>query len=160
MSIVGQQQKFTITALYAVMVYVFVKYGSQKLKWHAIVPYIGITWMVAIAISIFPSIKASSLNSNGFCIMEEHILSSSGFAASVLFVVGENFVSLIATIVFSLLTYCFLKKSALQENVEMKKAVAKILLYFVISVIINSNSIPASFPTIREAFGDSIVLIE
>ena len=154
--IVGQQQKFAITALYAVMVYVFVKYGPCKLKWYAIVPYIGITWMVAIAISIFPITNESSLNNNGFCKTKGHVPSSLGFVVTVLFVVGENLVLLIATIVFSLLTYCFLKKSALQEDVEMKKAVAKILLYFVIAIIITilSNSIPAAFPTIREAFRD------
>ena len=36
---------------------------------------------------------------------------------------------------FSLLTYCYVKKNTLQDNVEVKKAIIKNLIYLAVSVI-------------------------
>ena len=159
---VGPQQKFSITALYAIMVYVFIKYGPRKLKWYAIAPYIGITWVVAIAIGIFPYFNRSLFNSQGFCRVRE----STSVSPSSSILVGVIVVFFSVIIVFSLLTGCYVKRNVLEDNVQVKRAIAKNLLFLVISIILTviSNILPASFPAIREAFEDrgliSLVLID
>ena len=46
--IIGDLAKFTTLALYAIMVYIFVKYRDNKLKWKIIIPFLVMTWSASI----------------------------------------------------------------------------------------------------------------
>ena len=49
-------ENFSI-ALYAVMVYVFVKYSRNKLKWYVLIPFITISWTITILLGSIPFIQ-------------------------------------------------------------------------------------------------------
>ena len=145
--------KFSATALYSITVYIFIKYGIQKVKLYAIIAYISISWIASIGFGIFPYFdEFGILNNNGFCDTDSNRINQ---AASIIFIVQALlFISII--IVFSILTCCYIKKNTLQDNVEVKKAIVKNLLYLTVNVIISliSNIGPASFPLINEALED------
>ena len=42
-------QKFTAAAIYAIMVYIFIKHGERKLKWYVVIPFIFGSWILVIA---------------------------------------------------------------------------------------------------------------
>lgn len=62
--------------------------------------------------------------------------------------------------IFGLLLFIYIKKNTLEENVAVKKAVAKILLYLFINSILTfiGNVAPATFPVIRDALIDESVI--
>lgn len=62
--------------------------------------------------------------------------------------------------VFSLLTYCYVKKNTLNDNVETKKAVAKNLYYFTIAAVITFvyNVAPSASPSIKTALRDQGII--
>lgn len=63
-------------------------------------------------------------------------------------------------IFFSILTYCYVRKNTLEGNVEVKKAVSKILVYFFVAGLISfvNNILPSSFPFIKVALREKILL--
>ena len=110
--------------------------------------------MASIAIGLLPvfSLFEISVN-NGFC---DSNPTSPLFRA----LIGVSLPTIIAllsvTIVFSLLTYCYAKKNLLEDNVEIKKAVAKNLYYFAIASIFTLiyNVAPSASPSIKAALRD------
>ena len=69
-------------------------------------------------------------------------------------------------ITFSILTCHFMKENVLEENVAVKKAIAKNLAYLNIAVALYFLAffVPASFSNIREALADQnlvpVILVE
>ena len=155
--ITGSLLRFSGIALYAIMVYIFLKYGSEKLKWFVIIPYLVASWLVSFAISLVPFIGDSRFEDNGFCDVNQD---SIWFKVSVSLVYGGVVILFVIIIIFSLLTFFFAKKNSLQDNTEIKKAVAKNLLYLNIVAILSFfyNLVPVSFPFIRAAFKDHLVV--
>ena len=142
--------KFSATALYAIIVYIFIKYGIQKVKLYAIILYICISWIASISISIIPYLDEFGLsNNNGLC-----ELNSNGIASIGATVMALIFICII--IVFSLLTYCYVKKNTLQDNVEVKKAIIKNLIYLAVSVIVSliCDVAPTLIPYINDSLRD------
>ena len=93
-------------------------------------------------------------NNNGFCeINSESIL----LRVSGAIVVVEALVCLCLILVFSVLTYRYTKKNTLEGNTEVKRAIAKNLLYLAISSVLSFiyNTFPVFFSTIRAAFAGS-----
>ena len=60
--IVSSILKYSATALYAIIVYIFIKNGIQKVKLYAIILYISISWIASISISIIPYLDEFGLS--------------------------------------------------------------------------------------------------
>ena len=142
--------KFSATALYSITVYIFVKYGIQKVKLYAIILYISISWIASIGFSIFLFFaEFEVLNNYGFCDAN----SNSNNVVGVIIFIVQALILICIIIVFSLLTYCYVKKNTLQDNVEVKKAIVKNLFYLTVYVIISVITIfgPVFFHYSKEA---------
>ena len=104
-------------------------------------------WIASISISIIPYLDEFGLsNNNGLC-----ELNSNGIASIGATVMALIFICII--IVFSLLTYCYVKKNTLQDNVEVKKAIIKNLIYLAVSVIVSliCDVAPTLIPYINDS---------
>lgn len=157
LAIVSSLLKFSAVALYSIKVYIFVKYGTKTLKWTVIIPYIAISWLVFPAIGIVPIFDRFDVSvSNGFCISN---LNSPLFQASIALTAIVITISLCIIFVFSLLTYCYIKKNTLEDNVEIKKAVARNLYYFALASVFTLvyNIAPTASSPIRMALSDRVV---
>lgn len=74
--------------------------------------------------------------------------------------VGIMLISLCVTITFSILTYCYIKNNTILENAELKKAIAKNLLYLLIASVLSLiyNLGPSTFPIITRALEDRSII--
>ena len=157
-TITGATQKFFATALYAIMVYIFVRFGIKKLKWKIIIPCIALSWLYCILFGMIVYFNAFGLfESSGFCDTNPGLPL---FRVSLVISIVTSIGLLSTTIVFSIMTYVYIKKNTLESNVEVKKAVMKNLIYLTFSVIFSFifNMVPATFPFIRAAFEDKGLL--
>ena len=158
--------KFPAVSLYAVMVYVFLKYGVSKLKLKLIIPVVVVSWVCALVVSIVPHFPAFGLvSADGFCITE----SSSPpplFIMIVAIIVVVLSVCMCITATFSVLTYRYFKKNTLEDNVAVKTAIAKNLAYLLIASVLYFifYFLPASFNTLKMLLSNSgvagVVLVE
>lgn len=149
---IGVVQEFSTVALYAVTVYIFLKYGAQKIKWHYIAQFLSLTWIVSIMFGLVPYFDAFGVSENyGFCDINEKTPLFKGY---VIVTMVDALILLSVIIGFSVLTYFLFRKNVVQENVQVKKAIAKYLLYLNIAVVIAfiSYLIPSTFSKIRAAF--------
>ena len=133
--------KFSGTSLYAVVIYIFIKHGDKKLKWHVIIPYIALTWiLVTLTVGMPPYLEEyRAQNTRGFC--RANVLSAPyiGMAAS-LTVGATIFLSIELT--FCILTVLYIKRNVLEGDTSVKKAVAKVLGYMaVVSLLSFINSV-------------------
>ena len=146
------QQKFTATAFYAIMVFVFIKYGEKKLKWRVIIPMITLSWIVTIATSgTLPYASDYGHQTiNGFCILNP---SSSAFIGFMSVIMAIVVICLIITAIFCILIFVYIKKNIIEENAEVKKAVSKVVFYLLISSVLSfiTNVIPMLNPVIKKA---------
>ena len=133
--LVGGNQKFTSGSIYAVVVYIFVKYGERKLNWYVIIAYIAVSWVViTMIIGILPYIKNFEVsNSNGICATTPDTIL---FKAAVPFGVLLTAIFLGVVVVFCVLTGVYIKRNTLEGNVEVKKAVAKVLVYLTVVTVL------------------------
>ena len=137
--------KFSATSLYAVSVYVFIKYGDKKLKWYVIIPYIVVVWIaVTLTVGVPPYLEEyGAQNTIGFC--TANVFSAPYIGMAVSLTVGAMFF-LSIELIFCILTVVYMKRNVLEGNTSVKKAVAKILGYMaVVSVLSFINSIPPYF---------------
>ena len=152
-------QKFTATAIYAIMVYIFIKKGERKMKWSVIISFIVLSWiLVSGSVGIFPYIpEFEILAFNGFCSINSDTLL---FKISLIPFMEIPIVCMITIATFGLLLFIYIKKNTLEENVDVKKAVAKILLYLFVYSILTfiANVAPATFPVIRDVLVDESVI--
>ena len=141
------------------MVYLFIKYGVAKLKWWVIIAYIAVSWVVALAVSSLLYIPTYGLfiNEAGFC----DVLGDSKIHQSLsVFTVMMGFIHLVLTITFTVLTYCYIKKHTVEDSVDIKKAVAKTLLYLMVSAIISSMyTAPSVVPNVSSTFAGMVNVI-
>ena len=156
-TITGATQKFLATALYAIMVFIFVHYGVKKLKWKIIIPCIALSWLYSILYGMVVYFNSFGLfESSGFCDSNPGLL----FRITLYIGIVISVSLLCTTIVFGIMTYVYIKRNTLESNVEVKKAVAKNLIYLSFAVIFSFifNMVPATFPFIRAAFEDKGLL--
>ena len=156
---VGTLQISSGTSLYAIMVYMYIKYGLAKVKWKAIISYFIVSWVVALAVSTLPYIPTYGwFVNNGYCdVPVESVLHVS--ISAVIVVLG--FVNLVLIITFTALTYCYIKKNTVEDSVEVKKAVAKTLQYLMVSAIISFvYTFPSALPNTRSTFSGINVIIQ
>ena len=94
--------------------------------------------------------------SNGFCDIDS---TSFIFYIHVALLVILMLICLCVIIIFCILTYCHMKKNILEDNIDMKRAVARNLVYLLIASILYFiyNIIPSMFTVIRAALADKPV---
>ena len=151
---VGSLQKLTSSALYAVMVYIFVKHGEKRLKWYVIIPYIAVSWVgMTMTVGVLPYFRNfGTFYRHGFCAINSDALL---FKAAVPFGMLITATSLGVVLVCCLLTGLYIQQNTLQGNVEVKKAVAKVLVYFTIITVLSffTGLLPIATSDIRNTAG-------
>ena len=148
---VGGVQKFTSSALYAFNIFLFIKHGLKKVKWCALVPCIIASWLVAIVLgsaTYWPQSGTESVI--GFCSVNfDTIL----FRAIVSVVLTLDAACVGVILIFSVLTFIYVKRNTLGDNAELMKSVANLLVYFCIIAVFSllNGLLPAVTPAIRDA---------
>ena len=137
LSVIIGMQAYTSPALYAIMVYFFVKDGVDPTKWRIIIPYIVVSWAISITLGILAYFDLFLGYRGGidsaFC---DDILNLPPSLAILIPVAAAGLLSFGVIISFSMLVRRYIKRNALQGNVQVKRSVAKILLYlFVVSIV-------------------------
>lgn len=160
LSTAALQQKFIATALYAIMVFVFIKYGEKRLKWRVIIPMITVSWIATIATSGTLPFYASEYGHqtiNGFCIVNPQ---SPVFISVMSVIMLIVVICLIIIVIFCILIFVYIKKNIIEENAEVKKAVSKVLFYLLLSSVLAfvNNVIPMLNPAIKRALADRNVV--
>ena len=146
---VAGAQKFTAGGVYAVNIYVFIKYGEKKLKWFVVIPLIVISWISALSMGIIPYFdEFGAVNINGFCTRNPESVLFRGILP-ILIILSLFFLSI--QLICSILTIVYVKKNVLEENKAVKKAVAKVLAYLAVASILSfiNSIIPAAIPAIQ-----------
>ena len=135
----------TIT-LYAVMVYIFIKYNIKKVKWYILAIPMTVIWVISVGFCVPVAIKPRASTKNivifdGFC--QENFESEEDFAArrlqfSIQLTIGWILEVAICggiTVTFSSLIIYIMKKTSLAEG--PKRAIAKNLLFLTVDAFLS-----------------------
>lgn len=169
---VGYFGTIAFTPFFSVTVYTFVKYDAKKLKWYGIVTFLIISWMIILAVGISSFVDTSGeFSVNGFCVIVYDFSGGSSFVVIILTILPAIIivVGLSIVIIFSILTYCHVKKNTISPDLEtpspVKRAIAKVLFFhatkiFFIMAVFTVTFITLFFqPSIEEDAGIIVVLI-
>ena len=130
----------TAVALYAVVLYVYIKYGSlKKFKLCILICFMVISWVVYAFIFLLVVTEiwyVGALSRNSFCVFFHMMGGSISVTVIVVVISVELFFWLIVVYVFCLLTYCYVKNNAIHDDQDVKKAMMKILMYHLIKMTI------------------------
>ena len=152
MAIAGDALKFTASALYSLNIFLFVKHGVKKVKWHALVPCITVSWIVAIVLGNLSCLPQSGvMNEIGICSID---VSNIIFRTTIIpIALTVDVVCMGVTLIFSVFTYKYVKHNTLGDNAELMKSVTKLLVYFcvVAGLSLISDVLPAATHAIRDA---------
>ena len=142
----GAFAKLPSTSLYAVVVYVYIKHGVKWLKWYVPPLFITLIWTISFVLGILPYLNVFDVVSNrGTC----RILSSTSAPIIISIAFGAVYaVSICFTVVFGILTFCYVKKNALSQAID--KAITKLLLYQIIGIFVTllNNVLPTVLDTL------------
>lgn len=146
--------KFSASALYAVMVYIFLKHGIKKVKWSVIAISLLAIWALALAVGVQPYVGDLDFNNAGFCESDANSI------PYIIVIITEMIISVCITVVFGFLTLCYVRNNTLEGNTAVKKSIARHLFYLVIAAVLAliGNVVPASFSAVRGALVDRIVV--
>ena len=110
-------QRYPSANLFAINIFCFVRYSKHiiKMKWFFILPWIVVSWVIALLLVIVPYIFVErngtvAINQNGFCNTNS---SNALFIAGTLFIPFQYLVHLGFVIVFCILTSIYIKKNVL-----------------------------------------------
>ena len=146
--LVSAVQKFTSGGIYAINVYIFIKHGEKKLKWSVITPYIIVSWILAVAAGVLPYLDDYGVtNYTGFCRVDT---GSVTYILSVAIAVLTAFLLFGIELACCILTMVYITRNVLEENTDIKKAVAKVLAYLVVASVLSfmSGTVPNLLPII------------
>lgn len=149
--IVGGVQKFTSAAIYAINIYVFVKYGEKKLKWHFIITYAVFSWILAIAFGIIPYLKEhGTAGLYGFC---RSNINNLIVKLSVFILAAIALISVLTEIVFCVLTVVYMQRNVLESSTDVKRAITKMLAYVTVTSVLSLINIfaPVIIPAVLGA---------
>lgn len=148
LGIIGVLSKVGSVTLYAVMVYVFIKYNIKVIKWYMLAIPLIIIWTISIGFSLPVAIRPRNTPLNlvivrGFCpenleSAEEFDNRSTQFLIQLL--IGwflEAFFCGGIIITFSILILWFMKKNLRTESDKAKKAIAKNLLFLGVGALLS-----------------------
>ena len=149
--------------LYTINIFLFIKYGEKKLKWSVIIPYIAISWVMISIVSIIIVLVLPSdsvqYSSFGSCFL--NTASSPLITIILVLLISQSFVFMIVQIVMAIVTCVYIKKHTLEGNAQIKKAVARVLVYIVtvsINTSISTIIPPLSFLIWRQFPGSTTVV--
>ena len=152
----GHMITLTSITLFSIMVYLFIKYGKDKLKWYVIIPSIALSWIISVLYGALIFIDPKSVYlGEGFCTVDSRTIM---FIFFLICFWGTELVCSSIMVIFSILTVYFIRRHTLhdttndtsQRNPKIKKAITKVLVYLVIGSFMNffSNLIPSLLPLI------------
>ena len=146
--IIGVIMENCSIAQYAVMVYVFVKYSRNKLKWYVLIPFITISWTITILLGSIPFIQDWEFTDNCRIL---HRDSSLPLPNTTVLIWLFQITGWVVISTFGILTYCYIKHNTLQEDNQIKKAIAKSLFYLVGKTVLTVITYvpPTIIPIIR-----------
>ena len=154
--ILANVEVFAGVALYGIMVYLYFKYDEKKLKWKIIISCITAAWVTGLIMASATFTPAYGItNYLGFCSAKSTL---NKVCLGIALIVMFGCFSVI--VFFGILTYRLFKTHQPQQDIEVKKAFAKSLIYFAIasSVTFCFTIIPASFPALWAAYaGKSLI---
>ena len=118
--------------LYTVVAYVFIKYGKDKIKWQYLVVSLIAIWLVNIGLFVANFLGAFmdfSIVSNGFC--AEQVTADSPLLdiLTAIIVVTASASCTGVTLVFSILTGCYVKTHTIQDDASLKKEMLEFLVF-------------------------------
>ena len=120
---VAPTQALFAASIYTVIVYLYLEHGENMLKWNVVLPPVVVSWLVATVVTAV-SFTVDELKTNGFCTATpdttQYYSYIGALAAIALFLMGIQ-------IVYSILAILHVKRNPSQEDIEEKKAVAKLL---------------------------------
>ena len=117
------------------MVYVFVKYSLNKLKWYVLISFITISWTISLLIGSIPFIQDWKFINN--CRLQRRDSSMLIIPIAVLIWLFQITGCVVAS-TFGILTYCYIKHKTLEEDDQIKKAITKSLFYLVAKTILTA----------------------
>ena len=146
LGIIAVLAKVGSIALYAVMVYIFIKYNIKKVKWFILAIPIAVTWVIAIGFCIPVAVRPRDgandiIIFDGFCL--ENLESEEEFEArrrqfTIQLVVGWLLQGVFCggiIITFCTLLLYFMKKTSVSEG--SKRAIAKNLLFLSVDALLS-----------------------
>lgn len=95
--------------LYAIVVYIYIKYGIKKAKWRFILSYIVISWTLSIFVGILIATRVVDTGAesvDGFCIINVTTSRPSSLIMPVVILL-TLIITLCIVLVLSILTYCY-----------------------------------------------------
>lgn len=166
--LLSASQRYIAIALYAIMVYIFLRYGVRKFKLRAIMFYIAASWIYVSLLASLPYIPGFEdvVLEHGFCGSEDLEFSGLLFTIPAVFSSAVDILFLCLIVIFGVLSFCYVKKNTLESNVEIKRAITKNLVYLFVAAVLSFaySYLPLSYVAIREALQDtevvSIVVVE
>ena len=133
--------KFINTSIYAIHVYLLIKYGAKKLKWYVVIVYSFMKWtLIVIDLCGTPYIDEITV-SHGFCTPNA---TTPGYIAVVSALMAITVFFLSIEVITCTLIVIYIKRNALAGNTSVKKGVFRLVKYFVAASVlsfINSTSI-------------------
>ena len=140
------------------------KYGIKKFKYSYMIPYIVVSWLVALGFSVIPYLPGfianNAISMIGLCTSNTRFFLFRTVSPVILVL---YFLCLCVTITFSVLSYLFFKRNTIEGgNADVKKAVAKTLIYFLVVAIVAfvSTVLPLVYSRIRlSLLGQSVLSI-
>ena len=159
-AILGFNANLIAIAIYAIEVYIFIKYNTRRLKWSVIVASITASWVVCLIISVVINSNIELGHSNGFCINTSEtvpVMVLAFYAFSALLMLA----TMCIVIVFNILIICYVRRNVSEENTRVQKATLKILAYHSVKMLVFFFQfiVGAILPPLRRSIDNFIVLV-
>ena len=124
--------------LYTVVAYVFIKYGKDKIKWQYLVVFLIAIWLVNVGLFMANILGAFNFItvSNGFCVEQLTADSPLLDILTATIIVTASASCMGVTLVFSILTGCYVKTHTIQDDASLKKEMMKFLVFQWINVLV------------------------
>ena len=125
--------------LYTVVAYVFIKYGKDKIKWQYLVVFLIAIWLVNVGLFVANFLGAFMdfiIVSNGFCVEQVTADSPLLDILTATIVVTASASCIGVTLVFSIITGCYVKTHTIQDDASLKKEMLKFLVFQWINVLV------------------------
>ena len=150
---VGILQRFTSAALYAIMVFIFIKHEEKKMKWSIVIPFIAVSWLMALAVyGVIPYLHDfQEMDSVLFCIYREDSLVPIGVQAVVILIFLSSSLILVTCCI---MIFLYIKNNTLESSVDLKRATARLLFFLLASLFFSffGSIVPAVSEAVRDAF--------
>ena len=151
---IGTLSSLCAITLFSIAVYIFIKYGNTKLKWQFVLPSITLSWIISMVFgaSVFIDQGSLFLGEGFICSLR---YDSTFYLPALVFTWIFEAALLTVIIVFSILTVCYIHKNTIDQDPQIKRAISRVLLFFLIGSLLNvvGNLFPSLIPLIQRYSG-------